>query len=109
MTKPIDDPRILRGMEKQLRLRQERLSAGEKRIGWKVGFGAPAALERLGLAAPLVGFLTDKILLPSNTTVSIEGWTKPAMEPEIAIYLGVDLTGDTDRETARAAIASLGP
>jgi 2-keto-4-pentenoate hydratase len=109
MNKSYNDPRILRGMEKQLRLRQDRLNAGEKSIGWKVGFGAPAALERLGLDAPLIGFLTHKTLLPSNATVAIAGWTKPAMEPEIAVYMGKDLAEASDRETTRAAIASLGP
>jgi len=109
MNNSIDDPRIMRGMEKQLRLRQARLSAGEKPIGWKVGFGAPTSLENLRLDGPLVGFLTDKILLPTNATVSVEGWTKPAMEPEIAVTMGKDLFGGSDRETAQAAIASLGP
>jgi 2-keto-4-pentenoate hydratase len=109
MNKSIDDPRILRGMEKQLKLRQDRLNAGEKNIGWKVGFGAPASLENLRLDGPLVGFLTDKVLLLSNATISIGGWTRPAMEPEIAIYMEKDLSTGSDRETTRAAIASLGP
>jgi 2-keto-4-pentenoate hydratase len=105
----INDPRIVRGMEKQLRLRQERLDAGHKPIGWKVGFGAPAALERLRLDAPLIGFLTDKTVLPSNATVSIADWTKPAMEAEIAVYMGKDLPAAADRKTTQAAIASIGP
>ena len=109
MNKSINDPRILRGMEKQLQLRQHRLNMGEKSIGWKVGFGAPAALEHLRLEAPLIGFLTNKTLLPSNATVAIADWTKPAMEPEIVIYVGKDLSGEADRETSRAAIAALGP
>jgi len=109
MNNAVNDPRIVRGMEKQLQLRQDRLNAGEKSIGWKVGFGAPAALERLRLDAPLVGFLTNKTLLPSNATVSIEGWTKPAMEPEIAIYMGKDMPEAFDRERTRMAIASIGP
>jgi 2-keto-4-pentenoate hydratase len=109
MSKAFEDPRILRGMEKQFEQRRDRLNAGEKSIGWKVGFGAPAALERLRLDAPLVGFLTDKTLLPSNATVSITGWTKAAMEPEIAVYMGKDLTEASDRVRTRAAIAALGP
>jgi 2-keto-4-pentenoate hydratase len=52
-------------MDRQLTLRQARLDAGETSLGWKVGFGAPAALERLGLDAPLVGFLTGS-LAPSG-------------------------------------------
>lgn len=109
MRESIHDTRILRGMEKQLRVRQERINAGEKPIGWKVGFGAPAARDRLQIKNPLIGFLTDKIVLPSNTTVSVSGWAKPAVEPEIAIYLGQDLAGNVGREKARAAIASIGP
>ena len=108
MNKIIADLRIIKGMEQQLKLRQNRLSAGEKSIGWKVGFGAPASLQKLGLAAPLIGFLTDKILLPTNATVSIAGWTKPAVEPEVAVYMGMDLPGGADREATRAAIGSLG-
>jgi 2-keto-4-pentenoate hydratase len=109
MNKAFNDLRILRGMEKQLRLRQDRLNSGEKSIGWKVGFGAPASLERLGLDAPLVGFLTDKVLVPSNTALSLAGYVKPAIEPEIAVYMGRDLSEDADRNTTRTAIASLGP
>jgi 2-keto-4-pentenoate hydratase len=103
------DARILHGMEAQLKSRQDRLDAGEKPIGWKVGFGSPASLKSLGLDAPLVGFLTDKVLLPPGSTLSLAGWTKPAAEPEVAVYLKEDLPGITDRETAQAVIAALGP
>lgn len=109
MNKYVQDPRILRGMEKQLRLRQDRLNVGEKSIGWKVGFGTSASQERLRINAPLVGFLTEKTLLPSGANVSIEGWVKPAVESEIAIYMGTDLIEAVDHETTRAAIASIGP
>lgn len=109
MNKLLGDTRILRGMEKQLRLRQDRLNAGDKSIGWKVGFGTSAAQERLGINAPLIGFLTEKTVLPSGAKVSLEGWVKPAVESEIAIYMGTDLDGNINRETTRAAIASIGP
>jgi 2-keto-4-pentenoate hydratase len=104
-----NDPRVLRGMKKQLELRQARLDGGEKPLGWKVGFGAPAAMEGLKLDAPLIGFLTDPSLLPSGASVSIAGWTKAVAEPEIGVYLGRDLSGTPDRETTRKAIASIGP
>ena len=57
-----DDPRIARGMEKQLGQRRARIAAGEKPLGWKVGLGAPAAMERLKIKAPLVGFMMQKSL-----------------------------------------------
>jgi quercetin dioxygenase-like cupin family protein len=49
------DDRIPVGMREQLARRDER---GERQIGWKVGFGAPAAMEMLKIDRPLVGFLT---------------------------------------------------
>src|ERR1700724_2515204 len=57
---PWDDPRIKRGMAIQLQRRRERLDAGEKAVGWKVAFGAPAAMERLRITAPLFGFLMQR-------------------------------------------------
>jgi 2-oxo-hept-3-ene-1,7-dioate hydratase len=109
MSEYIQDARVLRGMEKQLRIRQDRLNAGDKSIGWKVGFGTPASQERLRIDAPLVGFLTENALLSSGAKVSIEGWGKPAVECEVAIYMGTDLHESVNRETTRAAIASIGP
>jgi len=103
------DPRILHGMERQLEARRKRLEAGETPIGWKVGFGAPASLKSLGLEAPLVGFLTEEVLLPPGSTVSVQGWTRPAAEPEVAVYMKEDLPGITDRQTAERKIAALGP
>ena len=63
MTDAWDDPRIARGMEKQLAERRARIAAGEKPIGWKVGLGAKAAMERLNIRMPLVGYMMQKDLL----------------------------------------------
>ncbi|HUL91701.1 MAG TPA: fumarylacetoacetate hydrolase family protein [Burkholderiales bacterium] len=109
MMATMDDPRILRGMAVQLGRRRERLDAGERPLGWKVGFGAPAAMQKLAIKAPLIGFLTDKARVATGATVSLAGWSKPAAEPEIAVHVGRDLTAGADRGTARAAIAGLGP
>src|SRR5687767_15856725 len=109
MSTATDDPRIGRGMAAQLAARGERIAAGETPIGWKVGFGTQAAMQRFGLAAPLVGFLTDRGLVPSGGTVSLEGWDRPAAEPEIAGKMGRDLAAGADEAAARAAISALAP
>ncbi len=103
------DPRIARGMAAQLTRRNERLKAGEKALGWKVGFGSAAAMEKLRIEAPLVGYLTDTALVTSGKTVSVAGWVRPIAEPEIAVFLGKDLARGASRETARAAISGLAP
>jgi 2-keto-4-pentenoate hydratase len=104
-----EDPRIVRGMTAQLARRRQLLDAGHKALGWKLAFGGPAVMGRLGTNAPLVGFLTDRGLLASGSIVSLAGWKKPAAEPEIAVHLGKDLAGGADRAAAIAAIAGLGP
>lgn len=104
-----DDPRVARGMAAELGQWRRRVAAGEKPLGWKVGFGAPAAMERLSIKAPLVGFLTDRALLASGAVVSLSGWTKPAAEAEIAIHMGQDLPGGASRTATRRAVAGLGP
>jgi 2-keto-4-pentenoate hydratase len=86
------DPRIERGTRAMLELRRARLDAGARPLGWKVGFGAPAALELLGTDRPLVGFLTDRGLIEDGATVSVGAWQNPMLEPEIAAYIGEDAT-----------------
>ena len=104
-----EDPRIVAGMQAQAEMRQKRVASGDRVIGWKVGFGAPAMLERLKIAGPLIGFLTQNARVPSGGDVSFAGWTKPVIEPEIAVHIGRDVPQGADRETARAAIAGISP
>jgi 2-keto-4-pentenoate hydratase len=101
------DDRIVAGMREQLAVRDERLRAGERQIGWKVGFGAPAAMERLGTDRPLVGFLMDTGLLEDGATVRVGDWTAPALEPEIAVHLAQDVAPDGSWDDVRAAVGGL--
>ena len=101
------DPRVERGLRAMLALRRQRLAAGARPLGWKVGFGSPAAVEMLGTDRPLVGFLTDQGLLPDGAAVAIGSWTQPMLEPEIAVHLARDVAGDATRDDVRAAIGGL--
>jgi 2-keto-4-pentenoate hydratase len=109
MTAGLDDPRIEAGMRRQFALFEERQRSGARRIGWKVGFGAPAAKEKLGLAGPLIGFLIDQAVLPDGATASLAGWIKPVAEPEIAIEMAHDLRSAASEFEVLQAIAAIGP
>jgi 2-keto-4-pentenoate hydratase len=104
-----EDPRVVKGMTAQLAERRSRLAAGEKPLGWKMGFGAPGAMKLLQTSGPLSGYLLQSALLSSVATVDVKGWTQPVAEPEIGVRLGADLEPGADIATARAAIASLTP
>ncbi len=103
------DPRVRRGMAALMEARRRGSAAGERRLGWKLGFGAPEAMRALGTAAPLVGFLTDRSLLDTERPVALAGFKRPMLEPEIAVRLGSDVEPGGDLEAAGAAIAALGP
>jgi len=99
----------MRGMAAQLAIRSARLEAGDAPLGWKMGFGAPAAMLKLGLEFPLLGFLTRNAVLPSNAVVDLGSFTQAVAEPEIAVHMGADLGANAGEEAVRAAIAGLGP
>ena len=104
-----EDPRVKRGMEVQLKRRGELIAAGQRPIGWKIGFGAAPMLKQLNLTGPLVGHLMESGLVASGGAISLKGWTRPVAEPEVAVYMGKDLAAGADRATSMAAIAAVGP
>jgi 2-keto-4-pentenoate hydratase len=90
-----------------LDLRRQLLDEGAKPLGWKLGFGAPAAMEKLGLDRPLVGFLTDRTLLPDGATAHVGDWVKPMFEAEVAVRVGAD--GRIDGYAVAIELADLDP
>ena len=106
---PWDHPLIQKGMAAQLATRRARIAAGERPLGWKVGLGAPASMQKMGLTAPLVGYLMQRALLLSGGTASLKGYVKPVAEPEIAVRMARDLAGGSSAADAVAAIKEVLP
>jgi 2-keto-4-pentenoate hydratase len=90
-----------------LDLRRRMIDEGARPLGWKLGFGAPAAMEKLGIDRPLVGFLTDRTLLPDGATAHVGDWVKPMLEPEVAVRVGND--GTIDGYAVAIELADLDP
>src|SRR4051794_29079677 len=103
-----DDRRVRRGMERELALRRSALDDGARPIGWKLGLGTPAAMEKHGTTAPLVGFLIDRGLREGGSEVSIGAWENANAEPEVAVQMATDVPAGADRETIAAAIRGFG-
>lgn len=98
------DPRIARGTARMLEAQRAMVAAGGGRLGWKAGFGAPAAIEAFGIDRPLVGYLSRERLLESGAAVDISDWVKPVLEAEVAVRLGHDLAAGTSPVEALAAV-----
>ena len=105
----LDNPLIKQGMTAQFATRRARIAAGEKPLGWKVGMGAPASMRKLGLQAPLVGFLMQRALLAPGSTVSLKSYSKPVMEPEIAVRMARNLPAGATEAATATAIKEIGP
>lgn len=103
------DARTTDGLARQFASLARSEAAGRRVIGWKVGFGAPAAMEKLALAAPVVGHLLDSACLASPASVPVATWSRPVIEPEVAVTMGRDLGAGASRAETLAAIATLGP
>ena len=85
---PVSDERITRGMERQLADMRRALDRDERPLGYKLGFGTGPAMEKLGIAAPLVGHLLTANRLESGAVVDISDWGNPRLEPEIVARVG---------------------
>lgn len=95
-------------MGRQLEERRRLLDSGARHIGWKAGFGAPAALERFALTGPIVGFLTSATLIANGASVAIGGWANPVAEPELAVHIGIDLPRNASATQVRQSIVGIG-
>ena len=73
------------GTEAMLTRRREILAQGAEPLGWKVGFNVPEIQQKLGIDAPLAGFLTTDSLIEGE-------WDEypVVVESEVAVEIGGD-------------------
>ena len=81
---------IERGTQALLTRRREILAQGAEPIGWKIGFNVRATQEKLGIDAPLAGFLTTDTLLEDGATWSVADDGPVIVESEVALEVGQD-------------------
>ena len=77
-----------------LRMLQNRLDAGERVIGKKIGVTSKPVQDMLGVFQPDFGFLTDAMVYPDGAEIPVAGQLiAPRAEGEIAFRLRKDLNG----------------
>lgn len=85
--------------------RSQRLSAGERLVGAKLGLTSRAKQLTMGVGQPIVGFLTEAMQLGAGDDVRVLWRTaQPRVEPEIAFRLAADLNRPLTPWTAEQAI-----
>lgn len=78
------------------------LAAGRRIAGYKLGFTSLAMRQQMGIDAPNYGPLYQDMIVGSESTV--DGYAQPRVEPEVAVVLARDLSGEglSLREVAAA-------
>lgn len=95
------------GMQAQLAVWRHSVLAHGNRLGWKIGFGEPAAQRRAGLVAPVIGFLRRDRLLQSGSEFRIPKNSVMKAEVEVAIRMGRDVAAGISLAQAEDAIAAI--
>jgi 2-keto-4-pentenoate hydratase len=89
------------------RLREER---GEKIIGYKVGCTSKAIQEQLGVGEPIFGRIFDSGCFRSGSRLSYRHFANLAIEGELAVLLGKDLSGmAVSKQACQEAIEAVFP
>jgi 2-keto-4-pentenoate hydratase len=70
--------------------RREILAQGAQPLGWKIGFNLPEFQRKLGIDAPLAGFLTTNGLLEDGAEWSLGNEGEVIVESEVAVEIGDD-------------------
>jgi 2-oxo-3-hexenedioate decarboxylase len=81
---------VERGTSALLTRRGLMLERGAEPVGWKIGFNMPEVQEKLGIDAPLAGFLTTNGLLEDGAEWSLGDQGNVVVESEVAVELGED-------------------
>jgi 2-keto-4-pentenoate hydratase len=81
---------VERGTVALLTRRRQIVAKGAEPVGWKIGFNLPEFQRKLGIDAPLAGFLTTNGLLEDGAEWSLGDAGDVVVESEVAVELGDD-------------------
>jgi len=86
----------------------QKVKAGERIIGVKLGLTSRAKQQRMGIDSPLTAWLTDAMVLEAGAGVPLAELIHPRIEPEIVFVLGKRLEGPgVTAATALSAVESV--
>lgn len=89
--------------------RRARIADGERVIGAKLGLTSVAKQQRMGVDRPIVGFLTDTMLVAEDSIrAALASWTQPRIEPEIAFVTALPIEHALAQGDVPAHIATVG-
>lgn len=108
----LDESRLTdhRALELQLAVLDRFLADGEGLGGWKVGLTSGPARDRMGKDFRPFGYILERRILSSGTTIPLGSIWSCQIEPELCLVIGSRLMGGSvTRDEARAAVRAVAP
>ncbi len=96
--------KIQQGMQRQLQQWRTTLAAGDKRLGWKIGFNRVVDQQKFELPSAMVGYLTRQQQISSGQSYTIPAGSTILVEAEIALLIAADLPANATLTQARNVI-----
>jgi 2-keto-4-pentenoate hydratase len=94
----------------QAELMRRKVARGDRLIGYKAALTSKAMQQREGIASPVLGTLLAARLRPEAEPISLAGFLKATVEPEVGVIMARDLAGPgVTPAAALAAIAGYVP
>ncbi|MBS4213896.1 MULTISPECIES: 2-keto-4-pentenoate hydratase [Neobacillus] len=110
LTELYPDLTIDEAYQVQLQMIGEKVQAGQKIVGKKIGLTSVAMQQLLGVDQPDYGHLLDTMEVSNQGTITLNDLFQPKVEGEIAFILNKDLTGpNVTVEDVLAATAYIAP
>ena len=88
---------------------QQKLAAGRRVIGWKIGLTSRAMQQQLNITTPDSGVLLDDMAFANGAAIPAGRFIAPRIEAEIAFVMKSPLTGDVTRDQVLAATDYVAP
>lgn len=87
----------------------QKLAAGRKIIGWKIGLTSKVMQEALGIDTPDSGVIYDDMLFGAGSVVPAGRFIQPRIETEIAFVMKAPVSGEMSRSEVLAATDYVAP
>ncbi|WP_237210392.1 2-keto-4-pentenoate hydratase [Rothia nasimurium] len=89
--------------------RDRLLAEGRELIGHKIGLTSLAMQQQLGVDSPDFGFVLDDMVFEAGSSIPVDAFIEPKVEPELAFRLSKDISASATLDDLKDSIEGVYP
>lgn len=97
------------GLRRQLEALEEKLAAGERLGGWKVGLTSGGARDSMGIGFRPFGYVLESRIFASGARIGLDTFDSVGVENECCFTMARELAGEVSRNDVIGAIQGVAP